>query len=883
MKLAFESHLEYQARAIRSITGLFEGQPLSETTMEFRIEEEGTLSLVSAVANNCILTEEQILSNLQAIQRENELPVSEQLQGINFSVEMETGTGKTYVYLRTIYELNKLYGFKKFVIVVPSVAIREGVLKTLQITHEHFQTLYGSVPLSFQEYDSAKASSVRAFATANTIEVLVINIDSFTRNENVMNKDNDKLSGQKPIEFIRATRPIVIIDEPQNMETDKRRAAIENLGALCTLRYSATHKHLYNLVYSLNPVIAYDLGLVKQIEVDSVMEENGMNDAFVRVESVKATKTKVTAKLTIFSNETSGVQKKSFTVKVGDDLYQISNRREIYKNGYIVETIDATDNSVNFTGGAMLYVGNTQGALTDEVMKVQIQKTVEEHLKKEKAYRSLGIKVLSLFFIDKVANYRTYNAAGEPIKGKFAQWFEASYHELINKPAYQELNSFPIEEIHNGYFSQDRGKIKDTNGETKADNDTYSLIMKDKEKLLDLENPLRFIFSHSALREGWDNPNVFQICTLNESQSEMKKRQEIGRGLRLAVDQTGRRLYDKSINRLTVIANESYHDFAKDLQNEIQEECGVNFEERVKNKNKREIIRYRKGFEADPRFLALWEKIKHKTQYNVRYSTEDLITNAAEVLKKLPTIISPSIRTIKASLVMKTEGVEAQYKSESVKKLAGFRWQAPDVIGYIQNKTELTRTTIARIVHKSERLKDAPANPQLFVDLAVQAIKRTLDDLKISGIKYEKLNGTEYEMSLFEAKELETYIDNLTFRVKDASKTIYEQYIPLDSGVESQFAKDCETSEQVQFYFKLPRWFTIPTPIGTYNPDWALVFENDTKIYFVAETKDTGTPQVDIEKLSREEQHKISCGKAHFAALENVEYRVVKTLSQLVE
>jgi len=884
MKLTFEANLNYQQEAIKSITDLFEGQPLEDSILEFNLKEEGTLNLINGVSNNLILSEEQIFANLQGIQANNEIKVSEKLDGMHFSVEMETGTGKTYVYLRSIYELNKLYGFKKFVIVVPSVAIREGVLKNLEITHEHFQTLYDNVPVNFQVYDSTKVSTLRGFATTNNIEVLVINIDSFAKDENIINKPNDKLNGQKPVEFIQATHPIVIVDEPQNMETEKRISAIENLKALCTLRYSATHRNQYNLTYNLNPVKAYDLGLVKQIEVDSIIEENAYNDAFVSVESITATKTKVTAKISINSNENGGVKKKTLTVKVGDDLYKLSNEREIYADGYIIEEIDAVNQCISISNGNLLYKGDSQGGLTDEVMKFQIRKTIEEHLKKEKRLNKLGIKVLSLFFIDKVANYRSYDAAGIAVKGKFAEWFEEIYQEYISKPAFKELDKFPVEETHNGYFSADKkGAFKDTSGETKADDDTYSLIMRDKEKLLGLDNSLRFIFSHSALREGWDNPNVFQICTLNETKSDIKKRQEIGRGLRLAVDQTGKRTYDQNINRLTVIANEAYDDFAKALQKEIEDDCGVAFTGRIKNHRDRTAIKYRKGFEADPKFLDIWEKLKKKTTYRVDYKTDELITLAVKAIKDLPEIKAPSLRSTKIGITMTDEGVGTNYVGEKVESYGSYAWKIPDVLGYIQSKTELTRSTIEEILSKSGRIDDIIINPQLFLDLATQAIKRTLYDLMINGIKYQKIGGSEYEMALFEAQELEVYLNDFSFKVSDSSKTIYEEFVPLDSGVESKFAQDCETSEQIKFYFKLPNWFKIPTPIGNYNPDWALVFEDDKKIYFVAETKDTGTPQVDLSKLSGDEQMKIKCGKAHFNEFDDLEYKVVNKVGQLIE
>ncbi|MDD4176630.1 MAG: DEAD/DEAH box helicase [Bacteroidales bacterium] len=667
------------------------------------------------------------------------------------------------------------------------------------------------------------------------------------------------------------------------METEKRIAAIYNLKALCTLRYSATHRNLYNLTYSLNPVKAYDLGLVKQIEVDSILEENAYNDAFVAVESIIATKTKVTAKVSINSNEKGGVRKKTVKVEYGSDLYKLSNEREIYKNGYVIDYLDATDQSVTFSNGQMLYKGDSQGGLTDEVMKFQIRKTIEEHLKKEKRLNKSGIKILSLFFIDKVANYRSYDAAGNPVKGKFAKWFEDIYHEYISKPAFSELNNFSVEESHNGYFSQDKkGVFKDTSGETKADDDTYSLIMKDKEKLLGLDNSLRFIFSHSALREGWDNPNVFQICTLNETKSDLKKRQEIGRGLRLAVDQTGRRIYDQNINRLTVIANESYDDFAKTLQKEIEDDCGVEFKGRIKNKRERTAIKYRKGFEADPEFLQIWEKLKKKTTYRVDYKTDELIILSAKAIKDLPEIKAPSIRSTKIGITMTDEGVGTNYVGEKVESYGGYSWKIPDVLGYIQGKTELTRSTIQEILSKSGRIGDILINPQLFLDLSSQAIKRTLYDLMIDGIKYQKIGGSEYEMALFEAQELEVYLDDFSFKVTDTSKTIYEAFVPLDSGVESQFARDCETSDQIKFYFKLPNWFKIPTPIGNYNPDWALVFEDDKKIYFVAETKDTGAPQIDLSKLTGDEQMKIKCGTAHFNEFADLEYKVVNKVGQLI-
>ena len=833
----------------------------------------------NGLGNRLTLSEEQILENIKTIQQRNEIKDKvPELQGMNFSVEMETGTGKTYVYLRTIYELNKLYGFKKFVIVVPSIAIREGVLKNLLITNDHFQSLYDKAAINFDIYDSKKVSHLRWFASTNTIQILILNIDSFAKDENIINKPNDKLTGKKPIEFIQSTQPIVIVDEPQNMETEIRKKAIENLNPLCTLRYSATHTNLYNLMYSLNPVKAYDLGLVKQIEVDSVVSENAMNDAFVQVEKIQPSgKNKIIAKLKIDVNTAKGVVRKSITVDRDKyDLYKLSGERDIYQDLKVTE-IDLSNQVVSLSNGQMLAVGETQGGLNDEVLRYMVQKTVEEHLKKEKFYKPKGIKVLTLFFIDKVKNYRDYDASGNSLKGKFAKWFEEIYQSEIRKPAFSSLIPYSADEIHNGYFSQDnKGRIKDTGGETQADDDTYKLIMQDKEKLLDINTPLRFIFSHSALREGWDNPNVFQICTLNETKSEIKKRQEIGRGLRLCVNQEGQRIHDRNTNKLTVVANERYEDFAKTLQKEIEDDCGVKFGNRIKNKAERKKVNYRKGFEADPKFLQIWEKIRRKTKYSVSYQTSDLITLAGKAVKDMPETIKPTVRSTKQKVLITDEGVSGQLLSDSALNDYGSRIEIPDLLAYIQSKTELTRDTILQILKKSGRISDVLINPQMFMDNTTNAIKCVLYDLMIDGIKYESIGSKIYEMTLFNDEDFEIYLDNFTHSVTDPNKTIYENYIPLDSGVENQFAKDCETSENIDFYFKLPNWFKIPTPIGNYNPDWAVVFKGEKRIYFVAETKSEG------QELLKSEKQKIKCGKEHFKEFAEVVYKQVSSVKSLM-
>jgi len=653
------------------------------------------------------------------------------------------------------------------------------------------------------------------------------------------------------------------------------------------LRYSATHTNLYNLMYSLNPVKAYDLGLVKQIEVDSVVSENDFNASFIRLESITRTGNNIKAKVKIDVNTSKGVQRKSVQVSKNSlDLFVLSGESQKYE-GLKVYEIDYGNDQIELTNGLVLKSGESQGGMNDEVMKFMIRKTVEEHLKKERAFKGKGIKVLSLFFIDKVKNYREYDGSSNSVKGKFAQWFEEIYQHEIAKPTFKDLILYKAEDVHNGYFSQDnKGRVKDTGGETQADDEIYKLIMQDKEKLLDLDTPLRFIFSHSALREGWDNPNVFQICTLDETKSEIKKRQEIGRGLRLSVNQNGQRIFDRNINKLTVIANERYEDFAKALQQEIEQECGVDFSGRIKDKGKREKVNLRKGFEADPKFLEIWDKIKFQTKYKVEYKTDELIRDAAKSVKNMPETKKPAITSTKKKLSITEAGIEGQLISDSGNDNYGFTFEIPDMLAYIQSKTELTRNTILEILKQSGRINELLLNPQLFMDHAVIAIQSVLYELMIDGIKYEKIGNQVYEMQLFEDNDLEIYIDSLTHivgktaeneqeRQEAINKTIYDNYIPLDSKVESDFAKDCEAGENVGFYFKLPFWFKIATPIGSYNPDWAIVFKGEKKIYFVAETKSAG------QELRGSERMKIKCGKAHFKNFEDVVYKQVSTVSGL--
>lgn len=592
LKLKFDATLDYQVEAIASIVDLFAEMPLSSGDFSLTSQSASTFAFTEFGVGNPVATDEiafqaATIANLRTIQERNQIAVSDALDGMNFSVEMETGTGKTYVYLRTIFELNKRYGLTKFVVVVPNVAIREGVLASIDLLRDHLRGLYDNVPFDASVYDSKQLGRVRQFATANTIQLLVMNIQAFQKDveedtdptkANIINRAQDRMSGRRPIEFIQATNPVAIIDEPQNMESERASAAIARLNPFCTLRYSATHKRAYNLVYRLGPVEAYDLNLVKRIEVASVVPDENPNAAFVRLLAVDVAKTR--ARITINHGQGSAFKAKKVWVKCGDDLAVVSAERQEYAQGWIVSDISFRSGAeaVEFTNGAEVTITDASASFDEDVQRAQVVETVRQHLDKEIALAPLGVKVLSLFFLDRVSNYRDFDADGKPTLGRIGRWFEEAYAELAAKPRYKGLNLPPVNCVHGGYFSVDnKQRPKDTRGDSAADIDTYDLIMRDKEGLLSSSEPMRFIFSHSALREGWDNPNVFQICTLNETRAVERKRQEIGRGLRLPVNQDGERIRGPQVNRLTVIANEAYEQFARGLQTEYEEDTGQEF------------------------------------------------------------------------------------------------------------------------------------------------------------------------------------------------------------------------------------------------------------------------------------------------------------------
>lgn len=992
MKLQFDPNQSFQLDAVAAVTDLFDGQPAGAPEFAV-ISAAATEGLFAAqdrtelgLGNRLLLAEDRLRKNLRAIQTRNDIevpdpaalpdawelfdgPANQARRCPHFSVEMETGTGKTYVYLRTIFELARRYGFQKFVIVVPSVAIREGVLKNIEITADHFRALYNNLPFEHFVYDAKKVNRLRQFATSNTLQILVINIDAFRKNfagteeeqkSNVIYRESDKLSGRQPIEFVQAARPIVIIDEPQSVDsTDKAQEAIRALNPLCTMRYSATHRNPYNLVYRLDPVRAFELKLVKQIVVASASAGRADNDAFVRVEQIDYKKG-IKTKLRIHVQTSDGPKEKSVTVRQGADLFTVSNERAPYRSGFEVAEINAEPGNeyLRFSNGRTLRLGDEIGGLREDVWRAQIKHTVKRHLEKELQVRSRGLKVLSLFFIDRVANYRDYGVDGQPMKGKFAVAFEEALAELARDGRYRELTWLgePVKQLHNGYFAQDRkGVFKDTRGDTQADDEVYNLIMKDKERLLSLDEPLRFIFSHSALREGWDNPNVFQICTLNETRSAVKKRQEIGRGLRLPVDQSGVRVFDESMNKLYVMANESYEDFARALQAEYEEDCGVTFgrvpftalvkltrivdgveqpigheaaetirtalveqnmldaegriqtafdpkrrdfkldlpeaqrdlapavvdllatyqiERHVRRDRDEGLNRLKKEVILTPEFQALWDRIKPKTTYRVEFETDSLVRRAVEAIRTMEKVEAPSIRVAAGHVDVGKGGVATRAMHVAEEQVAYVMPVLPDMLAYLQNESELTRSTLMRILRESGRLADVFVNPQRFLDQTVAILKYELHRLLVDGIKYERLDGggpdAEWEMLLFKNEELVNYLKAL-----QVQKSVYE-YVIYDSEVEREFAKKLDERDDIKLFVKLPGWFEVDTPVGKYNPDWAILKHDGTALYLVRETKGTR----DFLKLRTTEADKVRCGQRHFAAI-GVPFAVVVSADEV--
>lgn len=992
MKLHFEDpfvhdSVAYQKDAIEAVCDLFRGQEInrSEFTVTSSVGAQLSVGFTEdalGVGNRLSLLDDEIRANLADVQLRHGLPPTGVLASGDFTIEMETGTGKTYVYLRTIFELNKRYGFTKFVIVVPSVAIKEGVYKTLEITEQHFRALYAGVPFDYFQYDSSKLGQVRNFATSPHIQIMVMTAGAIRAKDVVLlYKDSEKIGGERPVDLIKATRPVLIVDEPQSVdggEGGRGREALEAMGPLCTLRYSATHADKYHMVYRLSAVDAYEQKLVKQIEVASATVDGAQNKPYVRVISVSNKKNSISAKVEVDVQSRTGVSRKELVVYDGDDLQQTTGR-PLYANLTIGEiTVKKGKESVElrYPGGeSFLKPGESHGDVDKSaIQREMIRRTIREHLDKEMRLRPLGIKVLSLFFIDTVAKYRQYDDSGNAVKGEYARMFEEEYTRAAKLDEYSTLFagadlSRAAAEVHDGYFSIDKkGGWTDTaeNNQSNRDNAerAYNLIMKEKEKLLSFETPLKFIFSHSALREGWDNPNVFQICTLRDINTERERRQTIGRGLRLCVRQDGTRVRDSDVNRLTVVATERYEEFAENLQREIEEDTGIRFgvvEEHqfaailvkgldgsevplgydasralwthlrevgyidargraqekllvalkdgklelpkefesqleqvgailkrltsrliIRNADERRSIGVRRAVLDSPEFKALWDRIKHKTTYRVQFDNEQLIVRCTEALRDAPQILKARLQWRKAELAIGKGGVEAIAKAGSTTKtLQETDVELPDIITELQDRTQLTRRSIVKILTECGRLHDFKANPQAFIDIAAEAINRCKRRELVDGIKYQRLGDSEfYGQELFAEKELAGYLKQ---NLLPATRSVYEQVV-YDSDTEKSFAEELEANLAIKVYAKLPDWFKIPTPLGSYNPDWAVLVQEDDgeRLYFVVETKSG----LFTDDLRDKESAKISCGKAHFRALAVSEspavYKVARRLEDVV-
>ena len=1019
MKIQYK-HQKFQADAAKAVVDVFAGQPYLTPSymMDMGIgkdvrgltDYENGLDLGNTGWSNQKiipeLNDQLILEHVQKIQRSNQIAPSVKLEGrgngYNLTVEMETGVGKTYTYIKTMYELNRAYGWSKFIVVVPSIAIREGVYKSFEMTQEHFAEEYGK-KIRFFIYNSAQLTEIDRFASDSSINVMIINSQAF----NAKGKDArriymklDEFRSRRPIDIIAKTNPILIIDEPQSVEGAATKERLKEFCPLLTLRYSATHKSdsIYNMVYRLDAMEAYNKRLVKKIAVKGISESGSTaTDSYVYLEGINLSKKDPTATIHFDVKQASGTKSKSRICKIGDNLYDYSGGLEEYRNGYVIKSIDGRDDSVEFLNGIKIYAGDVIGKVDEEQLRrLQIRETILSHIDRERQLFYKGIKVLSLFFIDEVANYREYDAAGQPANGKYATMFEEEYEDIvrhlqlgIGEDDYvRYLDSIPAAKTHAGYFSVD-GKGKMINSKlgrketTSDDVSAYELIMKNKELLLDRDpkkSPVRFIFSHSALREGWDNPNVFQICTLKQSSSDVRKRQEVGRGLRLCVNQDGERMDTNalgndvhSINVLTVIASESYDSFAKGLQTEMAEAVADrpravtvdlfvgkvirddNGNEQVVDRDLAMAIHYdliangyidRKGILTDkyyadkangelqvaeevadsmasvidildsvydaklmapenarsnnvelqvdenklamPEFKALWSRINAKSVYVVDFDTDELIRKAiASLDSKLRVskiyfrVESGTMDTIKSKEELEAGSSFVKEKSSSygVEITANSNVKY-DLVGKLVDETGLTRKAIIAILRGIQpvvfnQFKD---NPEEFILKAASLINDEKATAIVEHITYNVLEE-HYDTDVFTEPTIK---GKLGVNAMKANKHLYD-HIVYDSSNERDFAADLDVSTDVAVYVKLPDGFYISTPVGHYNPDWAIAFyEGNVKhIYFVAETKGS----MNSMQLRLIEESKIHCAREHFKAISDggVVYDVVDSYKSLLE
>lgn len=1019
MRIKFDQ-LDYQDEAVASSVNTLEGQQIRKS--EFTIVESSALSLGDTqttlipnqqtellgeiqsigVGNRIVIDDERLLQNVNKVQINNGIAPSEELYGNNkafpqFNIEMETGTGKTFVYLKSILKMHEKYGFTKFAIIVPSIAIKAGTIKNLEMTREYFKREFNGAIYNYFEYDSNNLGRILEYSQTSNIDIMVINIQAFRSeagnvidnkgNRNIIYRESDQIGGNRPIDLIASTNPIVIIDEPQSVDnTDLSKQAINNLKPSLGFRYSATHRDTsYPTLYRLGAVEAYDQELVKQIEVASVIADDDGNDAYMRLVSVDHKK-KITAKMEVYQETKGKINKKILTFSKGDDI-QKKTRLPAYQKIGFINDIDATPGleAVYFSGDPSYITLNAAIQEDLDIKRIQIHNTIKAHLDKELQLNPKGIKVLSLFFIDQVDKYRQYDEEGNELLGDYAQIFEEEYNKLIEQPLYRSLqhSNVATSEIHDGYFSVDnKNRVKDTRGGTIADETTYEIIMKDKEGLLTFydeekgntkrANKIRFIFSHSALKEGWDNPNVFQIATLVETQDTITKRQKIGRGLRIAVNQKGERTSGFDINTLTVMANESYQEFADSLQSEYEED-GIRFgifdeetfatiitekdsltdnikvfgkskskelvkelkendyvnssnratdklrqaikdekiilsEEfspyeaqilelantkikdlNIKDASKKTDITLNENALKSQEFEGLWNRIKYKTNYRVNIDTEQLINNIVHGTNEFEGMIDIEVRGrsyqySSGYLGISDAGFEVNDKTVTTDSgyLSSSHYVLPDIITHLQNDTKLTRKSIVEILTQSGNLDKFKRNPISYMMQATRIINQHKDNMIVDNIEYYK-TGEEFNNLIFrDTGQGSTYEDGNSTDYKvtnNPDKTIVD-FIRTDSKVEQEFAQELDQSRNIKFYVKLPDKFTIDTPVGGYNPDWAIIKEVDgeDRIYFIAETKGS-TNRMSLRVTERQ---KIDSGEKHFESLQTgIEYEVVTKLDDL--
>lgn len=955
MKIQFK-HQNFQAEAAEAVCEIFRGQGRQRVGNFFG----GALDNYSVGANAAIeLSDKQLLENLRGVQKKFSLPISPKLEGKNFSVEMETGVGKTYTYIKTMYELNKNFGWSKFIIVVPSVAIREGVKKSFEMTAEHFAEEYGE-KIRYFVYNSKNLSVLKSFVSDSKIWAMIVNVQAFnsdSEDARRMLQELDEFNSRVPIEVIAKINPIIILDEPQSIEGAKAKKRLAQFKPLMTLRYSATHKNLFNQVYRLDALDAYRRRLVKKISVKGIEIRSESSSGYIFFESMNLSRKNPTATLTFRRRGASEIKRVSRKISVGDDLYKLSEGLEEYRGNFIVTELDGESGALEFMNGLKIFVGQAVGDVDEaEFRRIQIRETIRSHLERESELFGRGVKVLSLFFIDDVAKYRLYDEKNFPRRGLYAKIFEEEYSAAVENfsgdDEYKKyLAGMAAADTHAGYFSVDK-KNRQVNSKNSEDVDAYDLIMRNKEKLLDMRTPVRFIFSHSALREGWDNPNVFQICTLKQSSSDVRRRQEVGRGMRLCVNRDGERMdEDKlggaihAVNVLTVVANESYGTFAAGLQSEIAEAInrpmevtqkffvgkkifGRKADEKLSKKIYKQLLkkdyldeddRLTEKFFAEvdsgevsfgeeldsarealikilagvgavkyeiedankinveakvdeeklygENFQGLWKKIRRRGFYSVAFDAEKFIAAAVEALReRLPA--AENFFVVESGSLNDAATFDREH-SRMEKFQRAPQTLTADLIGKLAEDTTLTRRDIAEVLKNFATKK---IDDEKFLLNAAKIIGEVKGAQLVDGITYTPLDE-ELSIKIF----FGTRKGQLNVNAMKTAKNLYDHLIYDSPGVEKNFAAELEAADEVSVYVKLPQDFKIPTPLGNYNPDWAVVFRD--KIYFVVETKGGDDPN----QLRGVERGKISCAEKFFDATTDgsVQYRVKKNYADL--